>query len=70
MEGIEEKIGALEKWLKLEKEEDLKQFQAYLLPLSLALYQTFDYSCSLVQLLGIKGEMNKEKNGGGMKGKK
>jgi len=36
MEGIEEKIGALEKWLKLEKEEDLKQFQAYLLPLSLA----------------------------------
>jgi len=33
MEGIEVKIGALEKWLKLEKEEDLKQFQAYLLPL-------------------------------------
>jgi superfamily I DNA and/or RNA helicase len=36
MEGIEEKIGELEKWLKLEKQEDLRQFQSYLLPLSLA----------------------------------
>lgn len=36
MESIEEKIGELEKWLKLEKQEDLRQFQSYLLPLSLA----------------------------------
>jgi superfamily I DNA and/or RNA helicase len=36
MEGIEEKIRELEKWLTLEKQEDLRQFQSYLLPLSLA----------------------------------
>ncbi len=36
MEGIEEKIKELEKWLTLEKQEDLRQFQSYLLPLSLA----------------------------------
>lgn len=36
MERIAERIGELEKWLKLEKEEDLRQFQSYLLPLSLA----------------------------------
>jgi superfamily I DNA and/or RNA helicase len=35
MEGLEDKIGELEQWLKLEKQEDLKQFQSYLLPLSL-----------------------------------
>lgn len=35
MEGIEEKIRELEKWLTLEKQEDLRQFQSYLLPLSL-----------------------------------
>ena len=36
MDGIEEKIRELEKWLTLEKQEDLRQFQSYLLPLSLA----------------------------------
>jgi superfamily I DNA and/or RNA helicase len=36
MEGIEDKIRELEHWLTLEKQEDLRQFQSYLLPLSLA----------------------------------